>query len=194
MSVPIDQRKWNDIPAVNNVIKGAASWRVSKIMTKMSRHHGHLREDAWAIDWNSLLPKFCRDLEKENSGRWSNKEWLCLLQQGSDKKRFQCCLDSDGLVIYLCAIQGHSGGTMVNLALLDNVEKFHMDGASTSTTSVAPGWCILFFNRNWLQVVKVQEDGKRYCLHLWIPWAMCLTRSTKICWDHERYNTNPSGK
>ena len=36
--VPIDQQKWNDILAVNDVIKGSSSWSVSRIMTKMLRH------------------------------------------------------------------------------------------------------------------------------------------------------------
>ena len=37
--------------------------------------------------------------------RWSNEDWLNLLQQGSDKKRFFYCLNSDGLVIFLRVIQ-----------------------------------------------------------------------------------------
>ena len=64
------------------------SWRVSKIMTKMLRHRGCHRGDDGATDWNTLLPMLCRDFENENAGRWSTKEWLDLLQQGSDKKRF----------------------------------------------------------------------------------------------------------
>ena len=37
--------------------------------------------------------------------RWSNEDWLNLLQKGSDKKRFFYCLNSDGLVIFLRVIQ-----------------------------------------------------------------------------------------
>ena len=53
------------------------------------------------------------------------------------KKRCLYCLTSDGLIIYLRVIQGHSGGIKVDLALLDN-EKIFTDGASAFTTSVAP--------------------------------------------------------
>ena len=74
------------------------------------------------MDWNTLFPRFCRDFEHENAGRWSNKERLHLLQQGSDNIISQHCLNSDGLIIYMRAIQGHSGGTTVDPALLDNVE------------------------------------------------------------------------
>ena len=44
------------------------------------------------------------------------------LQLRSDKKRFQYCLKSDGPIIHMRTIQGHSGGTKVDLALLDTVE------------------------------------------------------------------------
>ena len=60
--VPIDQRKWNDIPAVNNVIKGSLSWRFSKINA--------------AIERNSLLTTLCRDFEKGNAARSANQKLL----------------------------------------------------------------------------------------------------------------------
>ena len=86
MSAPIDQWKLNDIPAFDCVMKGSLSWRVSNIVPKMLRHHGHLRENDGAIDWNPFLPTLCRDFDKENVGRWPNTEWLNLLQRGSDKE------------------------------------------------------------------------------------------------------------
>ena len=79
-------------------------------MRKMSRRHGSRREDDGAIDCNSLLLTVCRDFQRENAGRWSNPEWLDLLQEGSDKKSVQHCLNSDGLILDMRAIQGHSGG------------------------------------------------------------------------------------
>ena len=39
-SDPIDQRKWNDILAVDYVRKRSLPWRASEIVTRMSRHHG----------------------------------------------------------------------------------------------------------------------------------------------------------
>ena len=69
-----------------------------------------------------------------------------LLQRGSDKKRFQYCIGSEGLVVYLRAIQGHSGGTMVDLAVVDNVdmpygwsEYFHHVGCSRCPSSRTNG-------------------------------------------------------
>ena len=69
-----------------------------------------------------------------------------LLQRRSDKKRFQYCLGSDGLVVYLRAIQGHSGGTMVDLAVVENKdmpyggsEYFHHVGCSRCPSSSTNG-------------------------------------------------------
>ena len=39
------------------------------------------------------------------------KVWLNQLERGSNQKFFQYCLDPDGNILYLLAIQGHSGGT-----------------------------------------------------------------------------------
>ena len=65
------------------------------------------------------------------------------LQRGSNKKRFQCCLDSDGHILLLRAIQRHSGRDGVDLPLQDNVEipyawMEHIDpvGSSVSCNSV----------------------------------------------------------
>ena len=85
---------------------------------KKERSH---REDDGAIDWNTLLPWLCRDFENENAGRWSHKERFNLLQQESDKKRFQYCLNPNGFIHHMRAIHGHSGGNKVGPSLQDYV-------------------------------------------------------------------------
>ena len=45
MFVPFDQRKWNEIPAVEYVNKRSLSRRISKTVTKILRHHGSHRDD-----------------------------------------------------------------------------------------------------------------------------------------------------
>ena len=54
MCVPPDHRKWNEVPAVDDVSKRSLSWRVSQIVTKILRHRGSHREDDGAIDWNNI--------------------------------------------------------------------------------------------------------------------------------------------
>ena len=62
-----------------------------------------------------------RDYEYENAWKWMNPEWLDLHHNGCDKNKFQYCLHSDGLILYMRAIQGHSGATKVDPSLLDDV-------------------------------------------------------------------------
>ena len=89
-------------------------------MTRIQRHRGFHREDEGAMVWNTLLQLLCRNCE--NAPRWTNNEWLDLLHEGRDKKRFQCCLNSDGFIHHLRAVQGHSGGKKVDPFLLDSVK------------------------------------------------------------------------
>ena len=192
--IPIDQRKWNDMLAVSYVMREFPAWSVSKIVTKVSRHHGFHREDDGAIDWNSLLPKLRRDFEKEDVGSFSNSQWLDLLHRGSNKKRFQYCLDSNGNLIHLRAIQGHSGGTTVDPALLDNIEipvgwkeyQYHVGGPLTSHSILQAE--LIAGGKD------TEKDGRLSSPQLWTTRATRPTRSTNTCRDHERYTTTLSGK
>ena len=40
---------------------------------------------------------------------------------GGNKKRFQYCIDSSGEILYLRALQGHSGRNLIDPSLQDNV-------------------------------------------------------------------------
>ena len=40
---------------------------------------------------------------------------------GGHKKRFQYCADSSGAILYLRALQGHSGRSLIDPTLQDNV-------------------------------------------------------------------------
>ena len=74
-----------------------------------------------AIEWGKLPSIFYRaDPELE---KWTTQVWLNQLERGSNKNRFQCCLDSDGHIQYLRSIQGHSQGNRVDLSLQDNFKK-----------------------------------------------------------------------
>ena len=42
--------------------------------------------------------------------KWTKQARLDCLEKGSNKKRFQNCLDSCGYLLHMRAMQGHSGG------------------------------------------------------------------------------------
>ena len=54
---------------------------------------------------------------------WSLRTWLNKLQKGGPEKRFQYYLEphSADIILYLRAIQGHSGGKHIDPTLQDNV-------------------------------------------------------------------------
>ena len=120
----------------------------------------------WAMERRRLLPMFCRD--HLDAPEWTKQMWLDYLQSGSDNKRFQYCLDNNGYLLYMRAIQGHSGGNDVDPPLQDN---------------------------DWLQKEKTsKKEDKRYSSQPWILWTS-HKRINLVTWhNHERYLTEPDGK
>ena len=45
----------------------------------------------------------------------------CMAAGGGNKKRFQYCTDSSGTIVYLRALQGHSGRNLIDPSLQDHV-------------------------------------------------------------------------
>ena len=66
----------------------------------MSPHRGLHPEYDGAIDWSSLFPLPRRDIENEGARAFSDSQWLGLIHRGSDKTRFQQCLDASENLIY----------------------------------------------------------------------------------------------
>ena len=91
-------------------------------MTRLSRHRNLLRDLDEAIDRCSLFPMLRREFEIEGAGVFSNFQWRNLIHRGSDKPRFQYCLDPNENLMYIRAIQGHSGGALIDPELLNYVE------------------------------------------------------------------------
>ena len=53
---------------------------------------------------------------------WSGEKWKSSMAGGGgNKKRFQYCTDSSGTILYLRALQGHSGRNLIDPSLQDNV-------------------------------------------------------------------------
>ena len=52
---------------------------------------------------------------------WSDDRWkACLAAGGGAKRRFQCCTDDSGTIVYFRALQGHSGRNLIDPSLQDN--------------------------------------------------------------------------
>ena len=117
-TIPLSERVWIDIEPSKQDLE---SHNLSKKVINLLRHNQKLhREQDGAIQFYNI--KFhLRDypLPIQN---WSDDRWLaCLASGGGSKRRYQYCSDSVGSIIYLRALQGHSGDSLVDLALQDNV-------------------------------------------------------------------------
>ena len=117
-TVPIRERKWTDIETEDY---SPVAFPVSKQLSTLLRH-GHLpREDDGAIEFWRLKDYLRFDFE--NSQHWSHEMWKSKMAGGGgNKKRFQYCADPLGQeILYLRALQGHSGRNPINPTLQDNV-------------------------------------------------------------------------
>ena len=117
-TIPLSERVWIDIEPSKPDLE---SYNLSKKVINLLRHNQKLhREQDGAIHFYKI--KFhLRDylLPIQN---WSDDRWLdCLAAGGGSKRRYQYCSDYLGSIIYLRALQGHSGDSLIDLALQDNV-------------------------------------------------------------------------
>ena len=72
--------------------------------------------------FNSTKKKFHLRDHHSQIQNWSDDRWkACLAAGGGSKRRYQYCSDNLGSIIYLRALQGHSGSNLIDLALQDNV-------------------------------------------------------------------------
>ena len=116
-TVPIRERIWIVLNQELNPIKGTI-WR--KVNTLL--RHGRLpREEDGAIEFwrrqDDLLNIF------EHSQHWSYDMWKSKMAGGGgNKRRYQYCTDPSGEeILYLRALQGHSGRNPIDPSLQDNV-------------------------------------------------------------------------
>ena len=98
-----------------------SDYDISNKLIHLLRHGQHVhREDDGAVQcWtikDNLLKQF------PHSPHWSDSRWkVCLAGRGGNKRRFQHRTDSSGTIVYLRALQGHSGRNLIDPSLQDNV-------------------------------------------------------------------------
>ena len=105
-TVPVRERTWIDIdPGTYSNI----AFPVSKRLSTLLRHGDLLREEDGAIDFWRL--KDCLRNHFEQSQHWSDEMWKSRVAGGGGQKKiFQYCIDPSGqAILYLRALQGHSG-------------------------------------------------------------------------------------
>ena len=117
-TVPILVRTWIDIEPGAQFDQ---AYPVAKRLNTLLRHEELPREEDGAIEFwrlkDGLRNKF------EHSQHWSDDMWKSkMVGRGGNKKIFQYCTDPSGQeILYLRALQGHSGRNPIDFTLHDNV-------------------------------------------------------------------------
>ena len=117
-TIPIHQRRWIDIEPSKQDLD---SYDLSKKVINLLRHNQTLqREKDGAVEFYRI--KFYLRNHHSQIQNWSDDRWkACLAAGGGSKRRYQYCSDNLGTIIYLRALQGHSGSNLIDPTLQDNV-------------------------------------------------------------------------
>ena len=88
-------------------------------MSKELIHGSLLRDNDGAIEFGRIKD----NLQKHflYCHHWSDGKWKSSMAGGGNKKRFQYCTDSSRVILYLRALQGHSGRNLIDPSSQDNV-------------------------------------------------------------------------
>ena len=94
---------------------------LSKRVINLLRHNRNVnRERDGAVQFYKI--KFLIRDYSLSTQNWSDNRWLaCLAAGGGPKRRYQYCSDYLGSIIYLRALQGHSGDSIIDLGMQDHV-------------------------------------------------------------------------
>ena len=91
--------------------------KLSKTVCQVLRHKDQHREAGGAVEWEKVCDAYCRENPGADISEWTTHDWIEQLMRGSDKPKFQYCLDSAGSLLYMRSIQGHSGRQNVDPTL-----------------------------------------------------------------------------
>ena len=116
--IPMHERRWIDIEPSEQTL---AAYDLSKKVISLLRHNQTLqREDDGAIEFykiKSYLRNHSSQVQHWSDDRWKSR----LAAGGGSKRRYQYCSDNSGRILYLRALQGHSGNNLIDPTLQDNV-------------------------------------------------------------------------
>ena len=117
-TIRIGKRIWTDVEPGEHSL---SDYDMSKKLIHLLRHNKQVhREDDGAVQFWRIK----ENLQKyfPYCHHWSDCKWKkSMAGGGGNKKRYQYCTDSSGTILYLRALQGHSGSNLIDPTLQDNV-------------------------------------------------------------------------
>ena len=118
-TIPMGERIWTDVEPGECSI---SDYEVSKKLIHRLRHASLHREDDGSVEFWRIkdnLQKHFLYCHHWSDDKWRKKHGRRRRKQ--EKIRYQYCSDSSGAILYLRALQGHSGRSLIDLSLQDNV-------------------------------------------------------------------------
>ena len=114
---PSGKRIWTDVDLGEYSF---ADYTVSKKLIHLLRHARIQREDDGAVEFWRIKDNLQKHFQ--HCHHWSVDKWKkSMAGGGGNKKRYQYCTVSSGTILYLRALQGHSGRNLIDPTLQDNV-------------------------------------------------------------------------
>ena len=109
--IPMNRRNWNDIEPGNYSL---SAYEVSKKVIHLLRHSQKVqREDDGAVQFWRIKEHLQNQFPQ--IPYWSDNRWKACLAAGvGAKRRYQCCTDVAGIIVYLRALQGNSGSNFID--------------------------------------------------------------------------------
>ena len=119
-TIPLNERIWVDIVPSKQDFD---SHMLSKRVINLLRQNQNVNRERDGVVQFYKIKSLIRDysLSTQNWFRQSIRWLACLAAGGGPKRRFQYCPDYLGSIIYLRALQGHSGDSIIDLAMQDHV-------------------------------------------------------------------------
>ena len=116
---PMNERNWIDIEPGNHSLSLCVQG--SKKVTHLLRHSQKVqREDDGAVHFWRIKENLQNPFPQ--SIHWSDDRWkACLAARRGAKRIYQYCTDVSGIIVYLRALQRHSGRNLIDPSLQDNV-------------------------------------------------------------------------
>ena len=152
--MPMHERKWIDIDPSEQSFK---AYEVSKRVISLHRHNQTVqRENDGAIEfWRIKIHLRNQFSEVQH---WSDERWKsCLAAGGGSKRRYQYCSDNLRKILYLRALQGHSGHNLIDPTLQDNVVGHFITSTTLDVRSI---FTLLSTMDRYLEV-RIQAKDKQ---------------------------------
>ena len=179
-TIPIHQRRWIDIEPSKQDL---ASYDLSKKVINLLRHKQTLqREQDGAIEFCKI--KFHLRNHHSQIQNWSDDRWkACLAAGGGSKRRYQYCSVNFGTIVYLRALQGHSGSSLIDPTLQDNVWNWNIPLHLSCWVLIQSS----LYYQQWIDTWRSEFEQKTNGVLLacwskkwksqrpWLYWLLCTT-------------------